>query len=176
MQLTPVESSHIAAIGYLESDAVLLVRYRDGTVYAWSGILQPAWAFLESSKSKGTCLHAIVQDRPGTKISKGGTAVNQSKPEPAGAVEAAPLNVIDDAAAPCCRASLTASLAQFPNATVMACGSCGLSFHPQQIGAQRFWRVPPRLVDNQRIALEEMIKAQKKQPVSEQDSGFAIGH
>ena len=34
MKLTPVESSHIAAIGYLETERVLLVRYKDGSLYA----------------------------------------------------------------------------------------------------------------------------------------------
>jgi len=38
MNLTPVESSHIAAIGYLEAERVLLVRYKDGSLYAIAGV------------------------------------------------------------------------------------------------------------------------------------------
>jgi hypothetical protein len=98
LALTPVESSHIAAIGYLEAERVLLVRYKDGSLYAWDGILQPAWAFLAAATSKGTCLHAVIQNRKGILITKGGNAEDSQSTRAAAplAVETTivPLNIL----------------------------------------------------------------------------------
>ena len=92
MDLTPVESSHIAAIGYLESDRVLLVRYKDGALYAWRDFGEAMWTALQSAPSKGAWLG---QQRNGVCISKGGNAGNPSQPERHGAEQTAPLTYAD---------------------------------------------------------------------------------
>ena len=77
MELTPVQSSHIAAIGYLESDGVLLVRYRDGSLYARPGLNAVAYENLMRAPSKGGALAAWVG--PSILIAKG---VMPYEPEP----------------------------------------------------------------------------------------------
>lgn len=59
MKLTPVESSNIAAIGYLEDEQVLLVRYRDGALYAYCGWTAEQYAALLAAESKGKFLAAF---------------------------------------------------------------------------------------------------------------------
>jgi hypothetical protein len=56
MKLTPVESSHIAAIGYLEDERVLLVRYKDGSFYGYPGCYPEQFAAFLAAKSKGSWL------------------------------------------------------------------------------------------------------------------------
>jgi hypothetical protein len=70
MELTPVESSHIAAIGYLESDGVVLVRYRDGSLHARPGWNSVAYENLMRASSKGKALAACAG--PSILISEGG--------------------------------------------------------------------------------------------------------
>jgi len=96
MELQPVESSHIAAIGYLEADRVLLVRYKDGALYAQAQFEAHEWAALQSAPSKGSWLYA--RDRKGLspiRITQGGNAGNPSEPERHGAQQGAPLSYAD---------------------------------------------------------------------------------
>ena len=72
MQLTPVESSHIEAVGYLESDRVLLVRYKDGSLYARPGWSLEHFVRLVGSTSKGKFLRAT--EGASVLIRKGGDA------------------------------------------------------------------------------------------------------
>ena len=57
MELTPCKSSHISSIGYLEAEHVLLVRYKDGSLYARSEVPPTAYADLMCSPSKGGWLN-----------------------------------------------------------------------------------------------------------------------
>lgn len=53
MRLTKVESSNVAAVGYLDQEQVLLVRYHDGALYAGLGVTVERFAKLMASQSKG---------------------------------------------------------------------------------------------------------------------------
>lgn len=57
MRLIPVESSHIAAIGYLDEQSVLLVLYKDGALYARPGWSMTDYIDLTHASSKGKFLH-----------------------------------------------------------------------------------------------------------------------
>lgn len=59
MKLTPVESSNISAVGYLEDEQVLLVRYRDGALYAYSRWTAELYAAFLAAESKGKFLAAF---------------------------------------------------------------------------------------------------------------------
>lgn len=164
MQLTPVESTHIAAIGYLEAERVLLVRYKDGSVYAWDDIGATAWNILASPvTSKGLWMSALSKVRNGTLIAKGvmPTDTDSSPVRPGSSVpersndgtavtepgdNAAPspglLNVIDEDACKCCRRSLAATFARWPNVTITSCGDCGTEFVLDMAAdSVRYWRI-----------------------------------
>ena len=146
MELTPVESSHIAAIGYLEADRVLLVRYKDGALYAWRDFTADMWAALQGAPSKGAWL---AGQRDGSLISKGGNAGNPSTPERHGAEQTAPLNVIDEDAYPCCRRNIAKSQlwarSDYRHAQ-WECPDCGTQFYPEMICGTRYWRIKSNVV------------------------------
>lgn len=56
MELTKVESTNVDAVGYLEQDGVLLVRFKDGTLYARTGVQPSQYISLLEAPSKGTWL------------------------------------------------------------------------------------------------------------------------
>ena len=151
MNLTPVESSHIAAIGYLEAERVLLVRYKDGSLYARTEVPKQIFEGLMSAPSKGGFLHAMpklgaVLITKGVMPTEAGTpAIRGTVAEPGGnaAPSPGPLNVINEDADKCCRRSLTASLAKYPAALILSCGNCGQEFKPEMVGPNRFWRIIP---------------------------------
>jgi|HubBroStandDraft_6_1064221.scaffolds.fasta_scaffold1151499_3 hypothetical protein len=69
LKLTPVKSSNIAAIGYLETCQVVLVLYKDGALYARPGWNSVAYEQLVRAESKGKALHACAN--PAILITKG---------------------------------------------------------------------------------------------------------
>ena len=146
MELTPVESSHIAAIGYLEADRVLLVRFKAGPLYAWPDIPSDSWATLLAAKSKGKCLPEIVSNR-GICISKGGIAVDPKQPEQREPDQApGPLEVIDENAGKCCRkifvgAALRGGENWSSAAGIVTCGTCGTEFRREMVGPVAHWRI-----------------------------------
>jgi hypothetical protein len=71
LKLTPVESSHVAAIGYLEDQSVLLIAYKDGSLYARPGWTPDAYDLLMRSPSIGKALHACAGAGPAILITKG---------------------------------------------------------------------------------------------------------
>jgi hypothetical protein len=147
MKLTPVDSSHIAAIGYLEEERVLLVRYKDGSLYAHPSVTAAEWCILSVSETKGHTLPRLGLCTA-ILITKGGNAEDsQSKPERAAplAVETpGPLNVIDEDADKCCRRQLTSFFGGAPsNAEHFECSACGTNFKPVMVGPSRHWRIVP---------------------------------
>jgi hypothetical protein len=58
VELLPVQSSNVAAAGYLEVDQIMMVRYNDGALYAFPGVTAEAWASFEQAPSKGVWLKA----------------------------------------------------------------------------------------------------------------------
>jgi hypothetical protein len=139
LKLTPVDSSHIAAIGYLEDERVLLVRYKDGSLYAQSQVLPSEYAELMIAPSKGRWL-----------LTKGLRWGAQLSPRLAHADNASPsagvLNVIDEDADKCCRRQLTSFFGGAPsNAEHFECSACGTNFKPVMVGPSRHWRIVPLL-------------------------------
>ena len=150
MTLTPVESSHIAAIGYLEDERVLLVRYKDGALYAWPEFQALTYESLSDASSKGKWMATWIRRDHGIPITKGvmstdPTTGSDSAASPGGNVAPSPgeltwLHVIDEDADACCRKSLAKSFAQFPAASIMSCGQCGQEFTPVIVGPNKLWR------------------------------------
>jgi hypothetical protein len=148
MRLQPVESSHIAAIGYLEAERVLLVRYKDGSLYAQPGWNSVAWDQLQRAQSKGKAIKACAV--PMILISKGiasaecGNATMASSSERE-AAHTAPLNVIDEDADRCCRSRLKRrhNAGALSTMEAWSCMECGTVFKPEMVGPNRHWRIVP---------------------------------
>lgn len=167
MNLTPVESSHIAAIGYLETERVLLVRYNDGALYAQPQFGASEFAALLAASSKGSFLYChgrkgvstilitkgvMPNDRaisgsnvaaPGDNGAPSPGALNEQGAHMQDA-ERVPeaLNVIDEEADKCCQRGL---MAFFRNDTRFSepwtCGDCDTQFYPEMHGPTRYWRI-----------------------------------
>lgn len=161
MNLTPVVSSNVAAIGYLETERILLVRYKDGAVYAWPEIEADGFAQFAAAGSKGKWL-AALQALPAVLITKGGRhAVAPPKAGAVGTREAdketpvfgsggadsipAPLNVIDPESSKCCRKLFWRHGDNLRDMTSFQCAECGQDFMPETVGPNRYWRIVPQV-------------------------------
>lgn len=142
MELTSVESSHVAAIGYLESDQVLLVRYKDGSLYALPGWNSVAYDQLLHASSKGKALAACAGPR--IKIPRFAADAEEQRAHQQDA-ERVPrqvdtmLQVIDVDASPCCRKAFR----KWPTGDEADCPDCGTHFRAETKGATRYWRIVP---------------------------------
>lgn len=143
MELTPVESSHVAAIGYLEADRVLLVRYRDGALYGWPNVSAEQFVAMKAAPSKGRFLQSLPH---GVYVSQRKEGAERS-PEPqraAAHVQASgPLNSIDEDAGKCCRKALSA---MGDRLAPWDCPECGLRYEAQMVGTVRHWHIVPQVV------------------------------
>lgn len=143
MELLPVKSSHVAAVGYIEHDQVLLVRFKDGSLHARIGCTADQFKRFMESESKGAFLR--VYDWPSVLISKGGARKTET-PEQAGRPTAGgPLNVLDEDAGKCCARAMR-NLGEPPRIQQWACPECGLEFISQEVGPTRYWRIKPMVV------------------------------
>ena len=144
MQLTPVESSHIAAIGYLEDERVLLVRYRDGALYAMLGWTPVAYEQLYSAPSKGQMLKRFAGPRVliSKEVVPTDTVTRLATAGASDTAPATPLNSLDEDAGKCCAKHLRSRV--HPEAEErMDCPTCGLSFRREQVGPVFHWRITP---------------------------------
>jgi hypothetical protein len=166
LNLTPVESSRVAAVGYLEADQVLIVRFIDGALYAFPGVAVAQYADLMEVASKGRWIAKLrgqeVRIRKGVmppdirstdRLSGKSDQFTASVARPGGDAVASPgpLNVIDQDANKCCRKAFErASRSE----TVMEClfgggrtwcEECGTQFSPEMVGANRYWRIVPQV-------------------------------
>ena len=63
MMAIAVESSTIAIIAYDHARLLLKVRFRDGSVYLYSGVPADLYATLLSAPSKGTFFNSAIRNR-----------------------------------------------------------------------------------------------------------------
>ena len=143
MTLSPVDSSHIAAIGYLDIDRVLLVRFQDGTLRAWLDVTADEYAALACAPSKGKALHALR----GTSVlisRKEGAKVESRAQGTVPLAVSGPLNSIDENAGRCCGRALDKFGAV--RTEPWDCPQCGLSFVADMVGTVRHWRIVPHVV------------------------------
>ena len=156
MELIAVESSHVAAIGYLDTDRVLLVRYRDGSLYAQPNVAPEEFAALQSAPSKGQWLY--MRDCKGVNpvcITKGVMPSDRDsspvrskavdRPDGREASPSGPLNVIDEDADKCCRKAF-ALVGHAGSIGRLSCPQCGTDFHRETIGELQYWRIVPQVV------------------------------
>jgi hypothetical protein len=61
IQLQPVKSSHISAVGYDADSGTLVVEYGSGSRYAWYGVSQADYDGLMSADSAGKFMHGTIE-------------------------------------------------------------------------------------------------------------------
>ena len=142
MELTPVKSSNIAGAEYLAGDQVMLIRYHDGALYARLHVMAAQYIGFQAAPSKGAFVAAMPNRA--VLISRKETLPIETKAE-RGAVEgqaAAPLNVLDEEADPCCRKHF-AKTRITPSVEVVSCPECGTEFVSEMVGPVRHWQIRP---------------------------------
>lgn len=161
MNLTAVESSHIAAVGYLEAERVLLVRYKDGTLYAFPGWDNNRYAGLVRAESKGRfltwCKGSGILITKGVMPTEAGTsAVRGTVAEPGDNAAPSPgsLNMIDEDADKCCRKNAPHSQLwnRVDAPASWECPDCGTRFNIVVLsaGGARYWRIVPAFAVHRR--------------------------
>jgi hypothetical protein len=63
MELKPVKSSNIDAIGYEEASETLFVRFKGGGTYKYTLVPRKTFDALEKAGSKGAFFNQVIKDR-----------------------------------------------------------------------------------------------------------------
>lgn len=61
MELTPVESSNLAAVGYDPETYILTVLFKNGRTYEYLGVTAKAHADLMAAESVGKYLNSLIK-------------------------------------------------------------------------------------------------------------------
>ena len=62
IQMQPVESSNLTAIGYDAERKILAVKFKNGTVYNYSDVPEKTFEELRSSESIGKFFHSRIKN------------------------------------------------------------------------------------------------------------------
>jgi len=148
MEITPTpESSNVREYIYLEAWSLLLIRFRDESLYAYRCVSAATAAALVEAPSKGRFIRQYLAGF-GLKVSRKEDAEGSQIKEAGGLAEAQRppvLNSIDEGASKCCRVSLKSA---FPVENIgpllpRVCGTCGTEFSPEMVGSVRHWKIRP---------------------------------
>ncbi len=63
MDRTPVQSSHVKAVGYDATNRLLEMEFKDGSVHTFEGVDVEAHQKLISAKSIGSHFHANIRSK-----------------------------------------------------------------------------------------------------------------
>lgn len=63
MEMQYVESSNLKAVGYDQDNAILVIEFRDGSVYEYYDVPQYEYDGLMCAESKGKYAHANIYKR-----------------------------------------------------------------------------------------------------------------
>lgn len=63
IELFPVISSNVAAYGYSEEEATLVVQFLDGSIYEYFDVDEGIWAMFQTAPSKGKFVWAYLRDK-----------------------------------------------------------------------------------------------------------------
>jgi KTSC domain len=136
MEMKPVNSSNVAAIGY--ENETLSVRFKDGAEYEYPGVSQRQYDDLMSAPSKGRALNGLIAVRAGVTL--------KSKQPLAQTPEQATARPIHTSQAEGCCAklinndSLSGALDKLAvSGTVWSCPKCGTEYQPKIFGPLVNW-------------------------------------
>lgn len=136
MEMKPVDSSNIAAIGREEDK--LCVRFKDGAEYEYPGVTEKQYADLMAASSKGRALNHLIARLAGATLTSSGPL--RQTPDQA---SARPIHMSQ--AEGCCRklinnASLSGALDKLlAEGKTFECGKCGTEYRPQAHGPLILW-------------------------------------
>ena len=128
MEMKPVDSSNIAAIGW-EVDK-LCVRFKDGAEYEYPGVTEKQYADLMAAPSKGRALNGLIALRAGVTLK----SAKRAEPSAGGPIHTSQ-------AEGCCRklinnASLSGVLDKLEP---WECPKCGTLYEPKAHGPLILW-------------------------------------
>jgi hypothetical protein len=132
MEMKPVDSSNIAAIGW-EADK-LCVRFKDGAEYEYPGVTEKQYADLMAAPSKGRALNGLIALRAGVTLK----SAKRAEPSAGGPIHTSQ-------AEGCCRklinnASLSGVLDKLlREGKPFECGKCGTEYHAKAHGPLILW-------------------------------------
>jgi hypothetical protein len=141
VELKPVESSNIAAIGYAEGYNLLRVQFRDGSVYDYPGVSPEKHAGLMDSESKGHYLADCIGK--GTRIDW--KPIGGEKPISAAIRSEETKRLQSHVEDECCDGPLNRALrsGSLDTAESWTCPKCGENWKPELIGDLRHWTPRP---------------------------------
>ena len=143
MEMIPVESSNVAAIGYHAECRLLRVRFRDGSLYDFPGVSDLVYASIMQAPSKGSAVGALkgrgVAIEPPTQKPY---TIKLREPAP---VAAGPLDTYDPD--PCCGKRIAKMLhdGKMCSADAWVCPECGEVWEAAAVGPLRHWSPKPML-------------------------------
>lgn len=129
MELIPVESSNVAAIGYNAECRLMRVLYRDGAIYDHVDIDPETHRRIMDAPSKGAALGSIIKERPGVRISG----------EPIKLREPARRVIQTHEPDPCCSAGITRALPTLTEVDRWECPKCGGLWRMNLVSGIRHW-------------------------------------
>jgi hypothetical protein len=123
MELEPVTSSNVEAIGYDAGTRTLRVKFRSGGTYDYGECGRETWERLKAAESKGKFIAALQ----GRKVS----------PEVEGSRE-----LQSFAEDECCNPRLMRALksGKLDKADTWTCPACGTEWKPEQHGPVKHWK------------------------------------
>lgn len=135
MKLSPVVSSNIESAAYLEDEGVMLVKFGNGSLYAYPGVMPEAWEQFNSAASKGTWVATflreklkavLIQQVPGEAVK-----AEPTKPEPLQSYQ-------EDE---CCGKRIRSFLLkpESLSGSKWECPRCGQQWAPRLQGTLRHW-------------------------------------
>lgn len=69
IEWTPVSSSWVVAEAYSAEEEVILVKFKDGTCWAYRACPPSVWAeFTAPGQSRGSYINKVLKDKPGSKF------------------------------------------------------------------------------------------------------------
>ncbi len=137
MEMIPVDSSNVAAIGYNEECELMRIQFKDGSRYDYPGVSKELHAACMASASKGR----FVTDnlRGGVKLGSKPYTIKLREPAPV----AAGLDTYDPD--PCCGKHLAKMLhdGKMGSADAWVCPACGEVWEAAMVGPVRHWSPKP---------------------------------
>jgi hypothetical protein len=135
MEMKPVESSNVAAIGY--ADNTLTVRFRNGSEYEYPGVTQQQYEDLMAAPSKGKAIQGLVALRAGVVLKRSSKDLCDTLD--ARIYAGKPMHTTQ--ADGCCgkhlnKASLSGNL---DNLSPFTCPKCGTVYNPKAYGPLVNW-------------------------------------
>jgi hypothetical protein len=132
MELVPVESSNVAAIGYHEECRLLRVLFKNGSTYDFPGVDAATHTQIMQAESKSKAIAALERSHEGVRLS---SSYAIKLREPASSNE--PLQTYEPD--PCCGPRLAKALPTLTEVNRWVCPKCGCEWWANVMDGVKHW-------------------------------------